>query len=125
MVHVDFRPESGVSTALSAPVTEVATFHYEKGPPERAFDGARTLLEALKKDGVKVLGWAFGMTHEVIERDDVRGQGNVLVVGWESVEAHAQSHSTQALRANIHLLTTPEVKAVEMHHVQATAYGSN
>lgn len=125
VVHVDFRPEGGVSVALSAPVTEVATFYYNDAPPETAFEGAKTLIEALKKDGVNILGWAFGTTHEVIERDGVRGKGNVLVVGWETVEAHLDSHNTQALKDHIHKLTTPEVKTFEMHHVQATAYHSN
>ena len=122
VVHVDFEPEEGVSEALSAPVTEVATFYYDKAPPETAFEGAKTLIEGLKKDGVKVLGWAFGTTHEVIEKDGARGKGNVLVVGWETVEAHYDSHNTQALKDNIHRLTTPEVKTFEMHHIQATAY---
>jgi hypothetical protein len=71
------------------------------------------------------MGWAFGTTHEVIERDGVRGKGNMLMVGWETVEAHLDSHNTQALKDNIHKLTTPEVKASEMHHVQATAYHSD
>jgi hypothetical protein len=125
VVHVDFWPDKGLSAALSAPVTEVATFYYDEAPPETAFEGAKTLIEALKKDGVKIMGWAFGTTHEVIERDGVRGKGNILVVGWETVEAHSDSHNTQALKDNIHKLTTPEVKAIEMHHVQATAYHSD
>ena len=125
VVHVDFRPEGGLSAALSAPVTQVATFYYDEAPLETAFEGAKTLIEALKEEGQKILGWAYGTTHEVIERDGVRGKGNVFVVGWETVEAHSDSHNTQALKDNIHKLTTPEVKAIEMHHVQATAYHNN
>lgn len=122
LIHVDFQPESGVAEALSAPVTEVATFYYDKAPPASSYDGAKTLLEALIKDGVNIKGWAFGTTHEVITRDGVRGKGNVLLVGWDTMEAHAESHSTQALKDHIHKLTTPEVKTYEMHHVRAAAY---
>ena len=74
---------------------------------------------------MQILGWAFGTTHEVIEKDGVKGRGNVLVVGWETVEAHFESHNKQALKDNIHRLTTPEVKAIEMHHVQAIAHHSD
>lgn len=124
LLHVDFQPESGVAEALSAPVTEVATFYYSEAPPESSFEGAKTLLEALQKDGVKIMGWAFGTTHETIQRDGVRGRGNVLLVGWETMEAHAESHNTQALKDNLHRLTTPEVKTYEMHHIRAAAYKS-
>ena len=122
VVHVDFQPDGGASKALSAPVTEVATFYYDMESPGIAFDGAKTLIEALKTEGVNILGWAFGTTHEVIERDGVRGKGNMLVVGWETIEAHLDSHNTQALKDNIHRLTTPEVKTLEMHHVQAAVF---
>ena len=120
VIHIDLQPEKGVSEALSAPITEVATFYYNGSPPETSFEGAKTLLEALMKDGVKIMGWAFGTTHEVIKRDSVRGKRNVLLVGWESMQAHADSHHTQSLKDNIHRLTTPEVKTYEMHHVSAT-----
>ena len=146
---MDFKgPDGGVSEALSAPVTEVATFYYDEAPPETSFEGAKTLIEALQNDGVKFQGWAFGTTHEVIERDGFRGKkplkiiliqwtaatllcgllgtetfaevlpnlgkANVLVAGWETVEAHLDSHNTQALKDNIHRLTTKDVKTYEM-----------
>jgi hypothetical protein len=39
VVHVDFLPERGVSAALSAPVTEVATFYYDEAPPRDCVRG--------------------------------------------------------------------------------------
>lgn len=124
VVQVDFEPEGGITEALSAPITEVATFYFDKAPPGSAFGGAKTLLEALIKEGHNVLGWAYGTTLQEIEREGVRGKGNMLIVGWETVEAHAASHDGQAIKENIQLLTTPDVKTYQMHHVQATAYDS-
>lgn len=122
-MHVDFQPEGGVAAALSAKMTQVATFYFDGAPPATAFDGAKTLITRLiEREDVNVTGWAYGTTHEVVEKEGVRGRANVLVMGWESVEAHAASHETRTLKENIHLLTTGDVKTYEQVHVPATAY---
>lgn len=122
IVHVDFEPAGGAKAAMSAPVTEIATFYYDNEPPEDSFAGAKKLVEALQKDGQNIFGWAFGKTHEVIERDGAKGKGNVLVIGWETVQAHLDARQTQAFKDNIHHLRTPQVKAAEVHHVAILNY---
>lgn len=94
--HVDFRPEGGVSRATSAPVTEVATFYFDSGPPDDAFESCQKFIENCEKEtGQAVLGWAYGITHEEIEREGVKGKGAVLLIGWYDIaKAPSQDRDT-------------------------------
>ena len=107
-----------VASSLSAPVTEIATFYFDGAPPDDAFESAKKCIEIIGKDaGENVLGWSYGITHEDIEKDGVKGKGAVLTVGWESKEAHMRARETQAFKDNIHMLRQTS-KAVEMHHTR-------
>lgn len=117
IVHVDMQPEGGLAAALSAPVTEVATFYFNDGPPSNAHEGVEKALNALKAEGHILQGWAYGPTHETIEKDGVKGKGAVLAIGWESVDAHMEARKGQAFKDNIDALRNG-AKAIEMHHVQ-------
>jgi hypothetical protein len=59
LVHVDFKPEGGANRAMSAPVTEVATFYFDGSPPEDAFESCKKFVEVCEKEAEqKVLGWS-------------------------------------------------------------------
>lgn len=117
VIHVDLKPDGGLPAALSAPVTEVATFYFDGGPPENAHEGVEKAMNALKAEGHNLQGWAYGTTYEEIERDGHKGKGAVLTIGWDSVEAHMEARKGQAFKDNIDSLRNG-AKAIEMHHCQ-------
>jgi len=117
LLHVDLKPEGGLTSALSAPVTEVATFYFDGAPPENAAEGVDKALNALVAEGHKLAGWAFGVTYEEFEKDGVKGKCGILTIGWESVDAHMEARKGQAFKDNIDSLRNG-AKGIEMHHVQ-------
>lgn len=116
--HVDFRPEGGLKASMGAPVTEVATFYFEGGPPDDAYESCAKFMDIGKNEGgLQISGWSYGITHEEIERDGVKGKGAVLTIGWDSVQAHMDFRQTQVFKDNISLLRLNS-KTAEMHHTQ-------
>ncbi|KAH9829767.1 hypothetical protein Tdes44962_MAKER02245 [Teratosphaeria destructans] len=116
--HVDFDAPAALAKVFSAPVTEVATFYFEGAPPADYVQQAKklaTVLEENKVDGY--LGATLGTSYEEIEREGVKGKVGVLVVGWQSVEAHLAFRETHMFKDNIHLVRS-DAKKIEMHHVQ-------
>ena len=114
IVRVDFKPEEGLAAALSAPVTEVAKFHFDGGPPDHADEGVRKCLDALQEEGHNLLGWAYGTTYETLEKDGVSGKGAVLVIGWDSVDAHMEARKGSAFKGNVDHLRNG-AKGIAMH----------
>lgn len=116
--HVDFEPAGGLSTALKAPVTEIATFYCEGAPGKDWKSNAAKAGEWLEKEAgaVGYVGAAYGITHEEVEYKGVKGKAAVIAIGWTSKEAHMEFRETQTFKENIGLLRG-EAKAIEMHHV--------
>lgn len=115
--HVDLQPSaSEAAKAISAPVTEVATFYFDGEPNADWLDNAAKAREWLVKEAGESLGAAFGITHEVVEYKGVKGKAAVLVAGWSSKEAHVEFRGMETFRENIPLLRG-DSKAIEMHHV--------
>lgn len=74
---------------MAAPVTEIATFYFNDEPPEGYLDQFQDFLQAASKEsGTRPIASAVGQTHEEVEYEDVKGNAVVLLVGWESIEAH-------------------------------------
>lgn len=119
MMHVDFKPEGGLTKATSAPITEVATFYFGGEAPSGYEDGVHQFRDIIDKDkAAGYLGSALGITHEDdVEREGAKGKAAVLVIGWQSVEAHMAFRETTTFKDNIHLLRNGVQKA-EMHHTQ-------
>ena len=118
LFHVDFQPDGGLQAAMSGPVTEIATFYFDGGPPDDARESCAKFIDICEKEGnVMVSGWSYGITHEEIEREGVKGKGAVLTIGWESVQAHMDFRETKTFKDNIHLLRMT-AKKIEMHHTQ-------
>lgn len=116
--HVDFEPAGALSTALKAPVTEIATFYCEGEPGKDWKTNAAKAGEWLEKEATAAgyLGGAYGITHEEVEYKGVKGKAAVIAIGWTSKEAHMNFRETQTFKENIGLLRG-EAKAIEMHHV--------
>ena len=116
--HVDFETAGGLRSALGAPVTEIATFYCEGEPGGEWKGNAAEAGEWLEREAGKAgfVGAAYGVTHEEVEYKGVKGKAAVVVIGWESVEAHMSFRETQTFKENIGLLRG-EAKAIEMHHV--------
>ncbi|KAK4951951.1 hypothetical protein LTR10_009871 [Elasticomyces elasticus] len=115
-MHIDFVPAGGLSKTLSAPATEIATFYFDGEPEADYTDNVAKLDKALQGiDGY--LGYTIGITHETLEKEDVKGKAAVLTIGWQSREAHMAFRETQAYKDNIHLLRSNS-KKITMWHVQ-------
>ena len=116
--HVDFEPAGALDTALSAPVTEIATFYCDGEPAGDWTSNAAKAGEWLEREAAAAgyLGIAYGITHEEVEYKGVKGKAAVIAIGWKSVEAHMSFRETQTFKENIGLLRG-EAKAIEMHHV--------
>ena len=74
--HVDFDTD-GLASALKAPVTEVATFYFNEKPPDAYLPGVVEFVKACAADAGTGNGptrYALGTTHELIEKDGVKGQ---------------------------------------------------
>lgn len=116
--HVDFQPPSALPKALSAPVTEIATFYCSPAPGSDWLSNAAKAAEWLEKEASSAgyTGTAYGITHEEVEYKGVKGKAGVVIIGWKSKEAHMEFRETQTFKENIGLLRG-EAKAIEMHHV--------
>lgn len=114
--HVDFEPQTALTRALAAPVTEIATFYFNGSPNADWLDNASQAGEWLEREAPESRGIAYGITHEEVEYQGIKGKAAVIVVGWTSREAHMTFRETESFRENIGLLRGAS-GAVEMHHV--------
>lgn len=115
--HADFKPEGSLNKTFSAPVTEIAVFGFEGGPPEDYLDNVAKLSKIFdeeKPDGY--LGMSAGVTYEEIEKDGVKGKAAVVAIGWQSVDVHMEFRKSETFSKNIHLLRS-SAKSIDMKHV--------
>ncbi|EME77976.1 uncharacterized protein MYCFIDRAFT_70693 [Pseudocercospora fijiensis CIRAD86] len=119
MIHADMQPESEFSRAVAAPVTEVATFYFDGEAPADYLEGVEKFRQVIEKDGADgYLGACVGSTYEDDnEREGVKGQAAVVLIGWESVDKHMAFRETSSFKDNIKWLRNGAQK-IEMHHVQ-------
>ncbi|TKA76345.1 hypothetical protein B0A55_03729 [Friedmanniomyces simplex] len=121
--HVDFRPFTAFVRATEAPVTEVATFYFDGPAPFAVLDRFTRFREVLSKQQVSgVLGAAAGLTHEELDSEGARGTAAVLVIGWESVDAHLAFQKTQLFKDSVHLLPVAEAKTIDMVRLDETTW---
>ncbi|KAK0312212.1 hypothetical protein LTR01_003126 [Friedmanniomyces endolithicus] len=113
--HVEFRPFTAFMRATEAPVTEVATFYFDGSAPTGVLDRFTRFREVLNKQHVSgVLGAAAGLSHEELESEGVKGTAAVLLIGWESVDAHMAFQKTELFKNSVGLLPVTEAKRVDM-----------
>lgn len=126
-VHVDFSVNpSGFANALSAPVTEVAIFSFENGPPAEYLKGAQQTLETwARSPEAKECGlgeYSLGLTHEELkDKEGLAGKRSVLVIGWESIEKHMAFRSKDLFKEHINGLRGG-AKAIDMKHTVFKVY---
>lgn len=118
-VHYDFASMGKLTAALSAPVTELATFYlpsktstfqtnlekFEKAASESGTNGFLGIATAWSIEDVEHEGFGEGKT----------GKSLLLAIGWESIDAHMAFRETDVFKDNIGLLRG-EPKGVEVHH---------
>lgn len=121
-VHAGLTPGDALEKALAAPVTEIATFYFDGKPPAEYVANAMEFVKIL--EGEKAEGFlsaAAGTTVEVLEREGVKGQGAVVVIGWSSVDVHMKFRESTLFKENIGMLRQGAGK-IEMHHTQFMKY---
>ncbi|GAB7351373.1 hypothetical protein MBLNU459_g2055t1 [Dothideomycetes sp. NU459] len=118
--HFEFTSPKGLKAATSAPVTEVATFYLES--KSSSFESNIAKFEKAIGDGSVegFLGTSSGWGAEDVEHDKLgagnKGKALVLVVGWQSKDAHMAYRETEHFKNNVALLRDGP-KHIEMHHV--------
>jgi heme-degrading monooxygenase HmoA len=113
--HVDFKPSANLAKAFSAPVTEIATFYHSGDPTDSYLDEAVSAAEGMDKvEGF--LGAAMGISYEELEKDGHKGKASVLVVGWQSKEAHMAFRETDGFKPVVTKLRGA-AKVISMCHV--------
>jgi len=120
IIHVDFKPENEIhDKALTAPVTELATFIFPGAVPDSYEAGVLKFHEAnLEAKVAGYQGAAYGFTHEEVTLEDgKKGKAVVLAIGWDAVDSHLKFRETQTFKDHIHLLTDG-ISGAEMIHVQ-------
>ncbi|KAK5690373.1 hypothetical protein LTR97_012241 [Elasticomyces elasticus] len=115
MMHVDFQPGQ-LTKVFSAPVTECLTLYFDGEAPSSYLNDVASVDKALQgTEGY--LGYAAGFTHEEIEKEGTKGTGAVVLIGWQSIEAHHAFRETKAFKDNIGTLAST-AKNRTVWHVQ-------
>ncbi|KAF1352282.1 hypothetical protein BDV97DRAFT_397317 [Delphinella strobiligena] len=118
-VHYDFASMGKLVAALSAPVTELATFYlpsktssfqtnlerFEKASSESGTNGFLGITTGWSIEDVEHEGFSEGKT----------GKSVLLAIGWDSIDAHMAFRETDVFKDIIGLLRG-EPKGVELHH---------
>lgn len=121
-VHADFKPDGSLNKTFSAPVTEMAVFYFEGGPPSDYLEGVEKLnklFDEQKPEGF--LSLSAGITYEEVEKDGIKGKAAVLTIGWQSVDQHMAFRNTQMFKDNIHLLRSTS-KKIQVNHIAFMQY---
>ncbi|USW53623.1 hypothetical protein Slin15195_G069420 [Septoria linicola] len=117
MYHVDLEPHDEVQRAMDAPVMEIALFNFDHEPPGGCLEIFQAFRKAAgKESGATPIASAVGITHEEVEFGDIKGNAVVLVVGWESIEAHQAFRDSGTYKKYMPQLMK-EVEKVQIHHV--------
>ncbi|OQV09897.1 hypothetical protein CLAIMM_13974 [Cladophialophora immunda] len=127
--HVRFLPEITTATVdpfstKPAPATEIVTMwlprSYSEADQARLVDNVEAFLAVLAREAKGYKSWVGGWVEEEgidIPGREEKGKAYVLVVGWESVEAHKEFCETRAFQENISLvLGVRDLKKIEAVH---------
>lgn len=119
LFHVHFDPHPPTA-ATSAPVTELATFHFPSSlsaSQQSAFVNAfHSFRETAEKNADGLKGITSGWAVEDLEYQGEKGKAFVAAFGWDTVDAHMAYRETDAFKESITNLRE-KARGVEMHHV--------
>jgi hypothetical protein len=122
IIHVDFQPGNDIhDKALTAPVTELATFLYDSAVPESFDSAVQNIAKAMESDktpGFQGAAYGYASEEEITTLDGKKGKGAaVLAVGWDNVDAHKKFQETSTFKEHIDGLTSG-MSSLEVIHVQ-------
>lgn len=118
--------QSGATSSLTAPVTELATFYFPSSisdSEQKEFDDtAATFNEVVEKHAEGCRGISGGWAVEEVEHASVgKGRAYVLALGWDSVDAHMAFRETKEFKdAIVHV--REKIKGAAMYHVKFQEY---
>jgi hypothetical protein len=116
--HVDFEPIGSKAKVVSAPVTGITTFYCDGAPGANWLSDAAKAAELMGRDSASTgfMGISYGITHEELSREGVKGKAAVVLVGWKSDEARTAFRQTETFQECVGLLKG-EAKAIDTLHV--------
>ena len=106
ITHYDFGGSGGggdpPSKSLAAPVTEFATFYLQLGTATTDFASrVRDAMGEFRAHATGYVGASWGFSHEEVEHESLggeKGRACVLVLGWDSVDAHTAFRGTEVFK---------------------------
>jgi hypothetical protein len=121
--HVDFQPPGSLAKAVNAHVTEITTLYFGDGASAEDCDGSPAedwlyevdqVVRVMGREGSltsasEFMGVAYGITHEEVSRDGVKGKAGVVLMGWESEAARDALPVTRAFEEWLGLKGEAEV----------------
>lgn len=119
-IHYEFPSTGKLTSAFSAPVTELATF-YLPSKTSSFQSNLENFAEVISSSNVSgFLGVASGWSIEDVEHEGFgtgkKGKAVLLAIGWESIDAHMAFRETDTFR-NVIGFAREEPKGAELHHV--------
>lgn len=117
-LHIEFTNAGALTSALSAPVTELATFYMASYTSsfDKKFQEFSTKVQGT--DGS--LGLTYGWSLEDVVHDNFEegktGKAVMLAIGWQSIDAHMAFRETEKFK-EVTKFMMDEPKGAEVHHV--------
>lgn len=115
-------PQSALSDKIS-PTTEIVTMWFPTSisplDQENILESVKRFISVLEKEAKTYKASAGGWVDEEIDISGTneKGKAYVLLVGWDSVEAHMEFRQTQAFKDSIDLiLGAKDLKKIEAVH---------
>ncbi|KAG9636417.1 hypothetical protein KCU98_g17137, partial [Aureobasidium melanogenum] len=117
LVHFELKSPGDLTTAISAPVTELATLFL----PEKVSsfdDNLGSFTKILAEHAKGFVGCAFSWIMEEVEHKSfgsgVKGRACILAIGWSSISAHTTFKETSAFKKGLELFK--DATGSEIHH---------
>ncbi|GAB7337490.1 hypothetical protein MBLNU457_g2819t1 [Dothideomycetes sp. NU457] len=106
-----------VESWFMAPVIEIVEARFQEMTAELGND-AEIFFDAVEESEAGFVSWTMGWTYEDVEHEELDGKGKILmlVIGWESVDAHMKARETDAFKNTIRGLKR-HIKSMAAFHV--------
>ena len=120
--HIEPLPPATAASRFSAPVTEFVTFYLPSETSEadknEFHEGMTEFGKVFQEHADGFRGTSTGWAVEELEHPSVgTGLGYVVVVGWDSVDAHMAFRETNEFKDAMGKLGS-KIKGAVMHHVK-------
>ncbi|KAI4722840.1 hypothetical protein E4T48_00963 [Aureobasidium sp. EXF-10727] len=117
LVHFELKDPSDLASAVSAPVTELATLFLLEQKP--SFDESLgSFANILHEHAEGFVGCSFSWIMEPVEHESfgsgVKGRACLLAIGWSSISAHMAFKETAAFQKGLEYFN--DALGSEIHH---------